>query len=104
MRILPDPIAFMWDKGNIEKNFKSHKVSNKEAEEVFENSPHFLLDDKKHSTETEKRYMLWGETDYNRKLTVIFTIRENKVRVISARDMHTKERRRYEELKTNSSI
>lgn len=104
MRILPKPIAFIWDEGNIDKNFKSHKVTNKESEEVFRNNPHFLLEDKKHSSEKEKRYMLWGETDHKRKLTIIFTIRENKIRVISARDMHIKERGRYEELKTNSSI
>ena len=102
MKILPKPIIFVWDKGNIDKNFESHKVTNKESEEIFENNPHFLLEDEKHSTETEKRYMLWGETDHKRKLTIIFTIRENKIRVISARDMHIKERRRYEELKTNS--
>jgi uncharacterized DUF497 family protein len=102
MKILPKPLAFVWDKGNIDKNFKSHKVTNKESEEVFENNPRFLLEDEKHSTDIEKRYMLWGESDYKRKLTIIFTIRENKIRVISARDMHMTERRRYEELKTNS--
>jgi uncharacterized protein len=104
VKILPKPIAFEWDKGNIDKNISKHSVSNKEAEESFENSPHFLLNDEKHSTEKEERYMLWGETDHKRKLTIIFTIRENKIRVISVRDMHVKERRRYEELKTNTKI
>ncbi|SRR6266571_7425433 len=104
MRILPEPTTFEWDKGNIDKNFKKHNVTNKESEEAFENSHHFLLEDEKHSTQGEKRYMLWGTTDHKRKLTIIFTIRENKLRVVSARDMHTKERRRYEELKSNSKI
>lgn len=102
VKILPEPIKFTWDKGNIDKNLKKHNVTNKEAEEVFENQKHFLLEDEKHSTEKEKRFMIWGITDHNRKLSIIFTIRNKMVRIISARDMHAKERRRYEELKTNS--
>lgn len=103
MRILPEPISFEWDKGNIDKNLKKHIVSNKEAEEVFGNR-HFLIEDEKHSTEDEKRYMLWGITNNERKLTIIFTIRTNLIRIISARDMHKKERRRYEEIKTNPTV
>ena len=40
--------------------------------------------------------MLWGITDEGRKLTVIFTIRGKKVRVISVRDMSRKEEKSYE--------
>lgn len=92
---------FEWDKGNLDKNLDKHNVSNKEAEEVFENQQHFLIEDEKHSTESEKRYMLWGLTDNQRKLTIIFTIRNNQIRIISARDMNSKERRQYEEIKNN---
>lgn len=101
MRILPKPIAFEWDKGNVDKNLDKHNVSNKEAEEAFENQQHFLIEDEKHSTESEKRHMLWGLTDNQRKLTIIFTIRNNQVRIISVRDMNLKERRQYEEIKNN---
>lgn len=58
MRILPDPITFNWDKGNINKNFIKHSVTDKEAEEIFENSPKFILEDEKHSL-TEIRYELF---------------------------------------------
>lgn len=102
MQILPKPLAFEWDKGNLDKNLKEHNVTDKEAEEIFINHPHFLIEDEKHSTDIEKRYMIWGITDHKRKLTVIFTIRGINVRIISARDMHIKERGRYEKLKTNS--
>jgi len=40
--------------------------------------------------------MLWGKTNTNRKLTIFFTIRNKRIRVISARDMHKKERGEYE--------
>jgi len=53
------------------------------------------LDDYKHSI-YEKRWAAFGKTDYGRKLTVIFTIRGNLIRVISARDMNQKERNFYE--------
>jgi len=95
IKILPKVVAFEWDKGNIDKNLKKHDVSNQEAEEVFFNKPIVFSEDRKHST-TEKRYMLWGKTNTNRNLTIFFTIRNNRVRVISARDMHKKERGEYE--------
>jgi len=40
--------------------------------------------------------MIWGFTKNNRKLTIFFTIRESKIRIISARDMHKKERIQYD--------
>ena len=92
--IIPEPIEFEWDRGNLDKNFKKHRITNEEAEEVFLNDP-LISEDKKHST-VEKRYMLWGKTNTNRKLTIFFTIRNNRIRVISARDMHKKERGEYE--------
>lgn len=96
MKILPEPVAFEWDKGNIDKNFVKHNVTDKETEEIFENEPKFIVEDEKHSLK-EARYMIWGVTDKSRKLSVFFTLRSKKVRVISARDMHKKERREYEE-------
>ena len=102
MKILPKPIAFDWNRGNINKNLKKHNVTDQEAEEVFANEPKFILEDEGHST-AEKRYMLWGVTNRIRKLILIFTTRRNKIRVISARDMSRKERKNYEEKTKNNS-
>lgn len=104
MKIIPEPLMFEWDEGNSDKNLKKHNVTNQESEQVFINTPHFLFEDEKHSTK-EKRYMTWGITDTERKLTIFFTLRKDKVRIISARDMHKKERREYEKkIKTNTSV
>lgn len=104
MKILPRVVEFEWDKGNKEKNSIKHSVTNKEAEEVFENKPNFILEDVKHSL-LEKRYMIWGLTNSSRKLAVFFTIRQSKIRIISARDMHKKERSRYEkEIQSTTKI
>ncbi len=88
--------GFDWDDGNINKNWRSHLITNKEAEEVFVNLPKVLLVDKKHLI-VEERLIILGRTNKGRRLTIAFTIRNNKFRIISARDMNKKERRKYEE-------
>ncbi len=88
--------GFDWDVGNSEKNWIHHKVSRSECEQVYFNDPMVVVDDKKHS-QKEKRWNLLGKTDSNRQLFIVFTIRENLIRVISARDMNKKERRVYNE-------
>lgn len=104
MKIVPEPVLFDWDKGNSNKNLKKHKVSDKEAEEVLGSRKKFIFEDETHSLK-EIRYMIWGETNKKRKLAVFFTMRNDKVRVISARDMSRRERREYEKkIQTNSKI
>lgn len=92
---LPVPISFDWDKGNLEKIWKRHKVYYKEAEEVFFNKPLKIFPDMKHSGR-EKRFMAHGATNRRRALTIIFTIRNEKIRVISGRNQSRKERKIYE--------
>ena len=86
--------GFEWDEGNIDKNWIKHQVSNSECEELFFNLPLLLADDEKHSQE-EKRYYALGQTHANRWLFMAFTIRKNKIRVISARDVSQKEGKVY---------
>ena len=96
MRGLPKPIAFEWDKGNTDKNSKKHKVGNKEAEEIFEDKGLKILKDLKHS-QKEERFFAYGITKRKRKLHIVFTIRDQRLRIISARDQNRKERKFYEE-------
>jgi uncharacterized protein len=102
MRILPDPIAFQWDQGNVDKNLKKHNVTTQEAEEMFACEPFVTVEDIKHSTASEKRFQGLGQTKTSRKLFVAFTIRDKKIRVISIRDMKKKEEQTYEQLEANS--
>jgi hypothetical protein len=89
--------GFDWDDGNARKNEK-HDVSMAEAEQVFFNDPLLLLEDVKHS-QGESRIHALGQTDDGRLLHITFTLRHTgeKIRVISARDMHKKERKTYEQ-------
>jgi len=90
-------IGFQWDQGNARKNVDKHDVSQSEAEQVFFNEPILIVDDVKHG-QSEPRFHTLGVTTSGRRLHVTFTLREENtmVRVISARDMHRKERARYE--------
>ncbi|OGH19725.1 MAG: hypothetical protein A3D74_00110 [Candidatus Levybacteria bacterium RIFCSPHIGHO2_02_FULL_37_13] len=104
MKILAKPIAFEWDKGNINKNLTKHNVTDKEAEEVFGNKPLKIFEDIKHSEE-EQRFVAYGKTDSKRSLVIVFTLRKEKIRVISARNQSKKERREYEkQIKTNTKV
>src|SRR5450759_653454 len=87
--------GFEWDNGNQQKNVK-HGVAPAEAEQVFLNEPLIVLDDMKHS-DTEQRFHALGQTSEGRLLHITFTIRASRIRVISARDMHRKERAIYEQ-------
>ena len=87
-------IGFQWDKGNLEKNWLKHGVNPSECEQLFFNLPLVANSDIKHS-EKENRYYSLGRTDSNRFLFVVFTIRKNQIRIISARDMNRKERKVY---------
>lgn len=95
MKELPQPIQFEWDKGNSEKSLKKHGITIKEAEEMFLNEPLFVVEDAKHSLR-EAQYMAWGQTNSFRCLTAIYTVRNERIRIISVRSMSRKERKTYE--------
>ena len=97
MKIIPEPVLFDWDKGNIDKNLIKHQVSNQEAEEIFVNEPLIIIEDGRHS-QREQRYRGLGKTNSGRLLFVSFTKRDDKVRVISVRDMNKKEKNNYEKV------
>ena len=93
--------GFQWDKGNSLKSWLKHRVTEGEAEQVFFHEPLLLLVDEKRS-QVETRFRAMGYTDKNRCLYIVFMVRDNLIRVISARDMNRKERAIYENFKTNT--
>lgn len=90
------PVEFEWDRGNKDKNWQKYRVDYKECEQIFLNERLSVLYDAKHSQQ-EDRFIALGTTDKGRKLIISFTIRDKKIRVISARDQSRKERRLYEQ-------
>jgi uncharacterized protein len=90
--------GFDWDDGNSRKSADKHDVSQAEAEGVFFNDPLIVVEDSKHS-ETEPRFNALGKTAQDRLLHITFALRQDGtlIRVISARDMHRKEKKAYEQ-------
>mgnify|MGYP001594043008 CR=1 FL=1 len=86
---------FEWDKGNVDKSFKKHKISPNEAEEIFLDEDLKIIKDIRHS-QKEQRLIALGKTFSEKKLFIVYTVRGEKVRIISVRPMDKKERSHYE--------
>ena len=95
-------VGFDWDEDNFYKNIGKHNVFATEAEQLFFNHPLVVKRDLKHSRIEERFYAL-GRTNHDRLLFIVFTIRSDKNRVISAREMTKREVRVYEDYKKRNS-
>ncbi len=96
-------IEFEWDKANLDKSYQKHGITPKEAEEVFLDEESFVIPDVKHS-QKESRYIILGKTFEEKRLFIVFTIREKKIRIISSRQMHKKEAEKYDKAQKDSQV
>lgn len=104
MQVFSQFDGFEWDQANKEKNWKRHEVTWWECEEVFFNQPLYVSQIHR-DVMKEERFFVLGRTNSGRLLFIVFTRRGTKVRVISARDMHKKERKMYhEKAQTDSEV
>jgi len=88
-------LTFEWDPSKARINLKDHAVSFKEATTVFDDEMGITIFDPDHS-ESEDRFILFGQSATNRILLVVHTDRSNVVRIISARELSRNERKAYE--------
>ena len=84
-----------WDEGNVTKCQK-HGVTLEEIEEFFQTQI-YVAPDIKHSQD-EVRFLAVGRLSSGRPMFVVFTLRNNLIRPISARYMHEKEAKQYEQI------
>lgn len=96
MKSFPESKSFDWDQGNINKNWDKHRVHHLECEAIFFNEP-IVTKVEKRGVSQEERVSALGVTNEGRFLFVVFTIRRERIRVVSARDMNKKERKIYHE-------
>lgn len=94
-RVVAACVGFDWDEANAGKIRLRHRITAKECEEAFGNAPLLFADDRKHSV-TEARYHAIGQTDAAKVLLMVFTLRRNVIRIISARPANRRERKEYE--------
>jgi uncharacterized DUF497 family protein len=88
--------GFEWDVGNAPKVQARHGVTPGECEQVFFHEPILIAADPRHSL-VEERWAALGRTADDRTLAIVFTLRDDRIRPLSARDMNKKERSRYAE-------
>jgi len=89
-------LTFEWDHAKAQQNQKKHQVSFEEAATVFGDPLSLTIDDPLHSSE-EERSVTIGESARHRLLVVVHTDRGERVRLISAREATSRERREYEQ-------
>ena len=88
-------MRFEWDEEKAVLNLKKHGVGFSEASTVWEDHFNIEFFDHEHSAD-ENRFLMVGESSDERLLIISFTERENKIRIISARELTSAERRAYE--------
>lgn len=89
-------MEFEWDPRKATINLKKHGVSFPEASTIFGDELAITVPDRDHSDE-EDRYITVGWSARRRLLIVSHTDREDKIRIISARELTRTERKEYEE-------
>ena len=75
-------MTFEWDERKNLDNIDKHKVSFEMAQEAFFDEKRIILKDKKHSKDEERYYCIGKDEDGI--LTVRFTMRDEKIRIIGA--------------------
>ena len=88
-------LIFEWNPQKADRNIEKHGVSFEEASTVFRDPLSLIIDDPLHST-AEVRIVQIGISHKNRYLVVVYTERDDKIRIISARKATKNERINYE--------
>jgi uncharacterized DUF497 family protein len=84
-----------WDPQKAETNFKKHKVRFSDAETVLFDTMALTIEDQ--DVGGERRFVSIGSDALGRVLVVVYTYREDAIRIISARRATPTERKYYEE-------
>jgi len=89
-------MEFDWDETKAKTNLSKHGVSFDEAMTTFDDPFYVDFYDPDHSDD-EERYIMIGQSKNNRLLVLSYTERENRARLISAREATRSEKNAYEE-------
>lgn len=86
---------FEWDSRNAKENQRKHAVSFSEAATIFGDALSITVPDPDHSLD-EFRFLTDGLSEHRRFLIVSHTERDDKIRIIIARELTRSERKTYE--------
>jgi uncharacterized DUF497 family protein len=86
-------LDFEWDERKARANLRKHRVDFADAATVFEDPRAVTVADENLD---EERYVTLGMDLLSRQLVVIYTVRGERIRIISARRATRRERADYE--------
>jgi len=93
---------FEWDVDKAEANFKKHGINFYEAETAFEDFYAIEEFDDEHSNAEESRFKMLAMSA-EKILVVVYTMRGENYRIISAREAEKYERELYEKQRSEQS-
>ncbi len=94
-----DSFEFDWDGGNSTKSTTKHGVSTEEVESVFNLRMAVPIGRQVSPMVDEERLCVVGPTLNEKFISVVFTLRDGKIRPISSRPANKKEKLVYEEVR-----
>lgn len=87
---------FEWDSRKAASNLLKHGVAFDEAQSCFFDPLQIAFADPDHSLD-EDRDILFGRSEADRLLVVVYTLRKESIRLISARPATRRESKKYAE-------
>ena len=94
-----ESFEFEWDTGNLTKSAIKHGVTDVEVEFLFESRAGVPIGRQIAPEVQEERLCIVGPTLNEKFVSVVFTLREGRVRPISSRIASRKEKGLYEEVR-----
>ena len=94
MIIFDAALEFEWNEAKAESNYAKHGITFAEASLVFFDPNHFAQQDTRREY-GEKRFKIIGKIKEKIIVAVVYTDRENRIRLISARKARKNEKEKY---------
>ena len=89
-------MKFEWDENKAKSNVVKHGITFSEAVTIFADPYLLFTEDSQHSQEEEREWAI-GVAENGSLIVVVFTIRDETIRIISARKATRNERKQYEQ-------
>ena len=93
--IIINEMIFDWDEEKNQKNIIKHNIDFETAAHVFADNNRIEIYDEAHSDIDEDRYITIGQLEDRVIVMVVYTDRNNNIRIISARLATNKEKEMY---------
>ncbi|MDX2211823.1 MAG: BrnT family toxin [Oculatellaceae cyanobacterium bins.114] len=87
-------MAYQWNRDKAAVNLRKHGIDFADATSVFSDDLAITIPDERFD---EERFVTIGVDAFGRVLVVVYTMRNDEIRIISARKATRQERQQYEE-------